>query len=125
MSNDNYNYDMRGAFISGARQTGENMHWPDTFKKPNHPSFSTGSMYHGADGHQGGAWTQTPQGAWSFAPGPTNLQLHGPEGLQQYFQRVDPNVQLNMPPVAPLPVAPETQPQSMLDYVRQSMARSA
>ena len=55
MSNDAYNYDMRGAFLGGAGRA-DNNHWPDTFKKPNHPSFSSQSMYHGADGHMGGQW---------------------------------------------------------------------
>ncbi len=44
-------YDLRGAFKAGLRpdHTG---HWPDTFKKPSHPTFSTGSIYapHGKPG---------------------------------------------------------------------------
>jgi hypothetical protein len=115
MSRDTYDYDMQGAFLGGAGRSGANAHWPDTFKKPNHPSFSDQSIYHGADGHQGGAWQPTPDGGWRFAPGPTNLQMHGPEGLQRYFQRVDPGVQLDIPNAAP--VAPPA-PTSMLDYIR-------
>jgi hypothetical protein len=126
MSRDTYDYDMRGAFLGGAGRAG-NGHYPDTYKKPNHPSFSDQSQYHGADGHLGGAWSQAPNGAWRFAPGPTNLQMHGPAGLQNYFQRGDPNVIQDLPPApAPTP-APATPvaPLSMLDYVRQSMARSS
>jgi len=108
INRDNFDYDMRGAFRSGALQS-ENGHYPDTFKKPNHPSFSDQSQYHGADGNQGGAW-QNFGGRWFFAPGPTNMQLHGPEGLQRYFQQNDPGVQLRLPP---------QQPVSMLDYVRE------
>jgi hypothetical protein len=114
MSGDNYNYDMRGAYANGAAQSGGNMHWPDTFKKPNHPSFSDQSQYHGADGTQGGSWSQDPAGAWQFVPGPTNLQLHGPAGLRNYFQRGDPDVKLVLPPG----------PTSMLDYVKGTLANT-
>lgn len=37
-------YDLRGAFKSGA-QPAANGHWPDKFKKPNHPLFSNESQY--------------------------------------------------------------------------------
>jgi hypothetical protein len=112
MSQDTYNYDMRGAFLGGAGRAG-NGHYPDTYKKPNHPSFSDQSQYNGADGQVGGSWTQIPNGGWSFVPGPANLQNHGAQGLQSYFQRSDPTVQLVLPP-QPAP--------NMQDYVRQQMA---
>ena len=37
-------YDLRGAFKAGV-QPAEDGHWPDTFKKPNHPTFSVESKY--------------------------------------------------------------------------------
>jgi hypothetical protein len=37
-------YDLRGAFAAGL-QPAANGHWPDTFKKPNHPTFSNESIY--------------------------------------------------------------------------------
>jgi hypothetical protein len=37
-------YDFRGAFIAGVAPDA-NGHWPDTFKKPNHPTFSDQSQY--------------------------------------------------------------------------------
>ena len=112
MGRDNYDYDMRGAFLGGAGQAG-NGHWPDTYKKPNHPSFSDQSQYHGVDGNTGGAWVQDPQQGWQFTPGPTNLQMHGPQRLQEYFQQTDPDVRLVLPP-GPAP--------TMQDYVRQQLA---
>lgn len=112
VNRDLFNYDLRGAFKSGATQS-PNGHLPDTFKKPNHPSFSDQSQYHGVDGFTGGSWRQIG-GQWVFTPGQTNLQLHGPAGLQQYFQQSDPNVRLNTPASPML---------SMLDYVRQQMAQ--
>ena len=39
-----FDYDYRGAFKAGVAP-GEDGHWPDTFKKPNHPTFSTDSQY--------------------------------------------------------------------------------
>lgn len=38
-------YDLRGAFKAGVQPDPESGHWPDTFKKPNHPTFSDQSMY--------------------------------------------------------------------------------
>lgn len=38
-------YDLRGAYKAGVRPDGDNGHWPDTFKKPNHPTFSVESKF--------------------------------------------------------------------------------
>jgi hypothetical protein len=45
-------YDLRGAFKAGLKPDA-NGHWPDTFKKPNHPTFSDESRYakFGKPGH--------------------------------------------------------------------------
>jgi hypothetical protein len=49
-------YDLRGAFRAGLRPAA-NGHWPDTFKKPNHPTFSIESQYaKGADRAKAGRW---------------------------------------------------------------------
>ena len=47
-------YDLRGAFKAGLRpdKTG---HWPDTFKKPGHPTFSDESKY-ATRAYPGGHW---------------------------------------------------------------------
>lgn len=37
-------YDFRGAFAAGV-QPDENGHWPDRWKKPNHPTFSVESIW--------------------------------------------------------------------------------
>lgn len=82
---DTYDYDMRGFWKAGA-SLADNGHGSDAYKKPNHPTFSTLSQYNGADGAQGGVWTAGKNGQpWTFTPSTTNLQIHGPEGLQQYF----------------------------------------
>ncbi len=38
-------YDLRGAFKSGLTPDADTGHWPDTYKKPNHPTFSDQSIY--------------------------------------------------------------------------------
>lgn len=43
-------YDLRGAF-AGGEKPGADGHWVDTYKKPNHPTFSDQSKY--TDGHAG------------------------------------------------------------------------
>lgn len=52
---DVYDYDLRGAWKAGAAQA-ENGHFPDTFKKPNHPTFSVESKYHDGKNYVGGHW---------------------------------------------------------------------
>lgn len=38
-------YDLRGAFRAGLSPDPMTGHWPDTYKKPNHPTFSDQSIY--------------------------------------------------------------------------------
>jgi hypothetical protein len=93
-------YDMRGYFQANpdVQPNAEGVHYPDTYKKPNHMTFSDESVYHGKDGNQGGSWGMDEQGKDTFTPGPTNLQTHTPDELRDYFQKVEPNVKLIMPP---------------------------
>src|SRR6266849_6500039 len=51
-------YDMRGYFKANpdVMPNAEGQHYPDTYKKPNHPTFSDESIYHGQAGNQGGTW---------------------------------------------------------------------
>jgi hypothetical protein len=88
---DTFDYDMRGAWKAMAKQAG-NGHFPDTFKKPNHPTFSDESMYAGP-GLPGGHW-----GDGVFAPAQTNLRNYGLLPLLGYMQRTEPDYQLQTPP---------------------------
>ena len=88
-------YDMRGAWKQGAEQ-GSDGHFTDQYKKPNHPTFSTESQYHGVDGYQGGTWGGDDNSP-TFAPSAHNIQNLGAQGLQEYFNRVEPNTQLVAP----------------------------
>ena len=89
---DLYDYDLRGAFKAGV--TKEGGHLPDTFKKPNHPTFSDESQYHG-DAFPGGKWGKDGE-RWNYTPSATNLHYHGANALQQYFQSVEPDSTLIM-----------------------------
>lgn len=92
-----HDYDMRGYYAAtGKTPNSEGEHYPDTYKKPWHPTFSDESQYHGAAGNQGGSWG-TADGKDTFTPGPTNVQLHGLLGLMDYFDKNEPNATLLMP----------------------------
>jgi hypothetical protein len=85
----------------GAAETG---HFPDTYKKPNHPTFSDESIYHGKDlgldngmKAEGGHWDTGDNEKLTFTPGKTNLMFHSAQDLIDYFAKYEKNVQLNLP----------------------------
>jgi hypothetical protein len=86
-------YDMRGFWKSGEAQA-DNGHYPDTFKKPNHPTFSDESMYSGKNGEEGGHWEQVDGDHWKFTLGPTERR-NGASLTEKYLQDNDPNSQLD------------------------------
>jgi hypothetical protein len=51
-----YDYDLRGAYKAGVEPDPESGHWPDTFKKPNHPTFSDQSQYAKDAPEKAGRW---------------------------------------------------------------------
>ncbi len=93
--NDTFDYDMRGAWKEGYAADLRG-HFPDTFKKPNHPTFSDESKYHGKDGNTGGKWGGDDN-APTFTPSKTNLKNMSKEELQEYFSRVEPGAKIIMP----------------------------
>lgn len=96
VSKDLYDYDLRGDWLQGASRD-ERGHGTDTFKKPNHPTFSTGSKYHGVGGNVGGEWATKPDGSWTFSPGKTNMENFSQDELEDYFKRVEPGNQIVFP----------------------------
>jgi hypothetical protein len=86
-------YDLRGAYYSGAQPDMERGHFPDTFKLPNHPTFSTGSKYSTPE-HMGGEWGQL-QGRDTYEPSqwmekdPARMAQ-----LSQYMKQAEPNAVL-------------------------------
>lgn len=102
-------YDLRGAWKelnSGQMTEAENGHLGDKYKKPNHPTFSDQSVYHGADGYYGGSWNEGPNDTVSFTAGDTQRKLWSPKELQRYFTEREPNVQLVIPQPPSLSTGP-------------------
>lgn len=96
ISKDLYDYDIRGLFKGLDGKDIPKGHGPDTHKKPNHPTFSDESDWHGKDGNAGGSWGKK-DGKDVFKPGKTNLEHYRPEELRGYFDKVEPDVMLDMP----------------------------
>jgi anti-sigma regulatory factor (Ser/Thr protein kinase) len=49
-------YDLRGAYKAGLKPDPTTGHWPDTYKKPNHPTFSNESKYAKFAPNKAGHW---------------------------------------------------------------------
>jgi len=88
-------YDLRGYYKAGgqlATPGGNPVHLPDTFKKPNHPTFSDESKYSGP-GNEGGHWLTDKSGNYiGFQAGPANLYYHSPQDMQAYFDKYEPGI---------------------------------
>jgi len=97
-----YDYDAWKKANPGAEMT-PGQHYPDTYKLPNHMTFSDESIYHGQNGAQGGHWGTDEQGNDTFTPGRTNLEQHTMGELRDYFQRVEPNAKLLPPDINDVP----------------------
>lgn len=108
---DMYNYDIRGAWLAATQGHPETQwlvgvgrpetrgHLPDTWKKPNHPTFSSGSQYQ-SPGVTGGEWQ--PQNAeatrWNYLASPQNMRMQEyPNALAEYFQQVEQGNSLAVP----------------------------
>ena len=82
-----------------ARTMGPGRHFPDTYKKPTHPTFSDESIYNrsmmagGVSGH-GGHWDRDGK---TFTPGITNSLHWSRKQLQDYFDKYEPENKLNFP----------------------------
>jgi len=74
-------YDVQGFWKSGDyKNTDENGHGSDKWKKPNHPTFSNQSNYHGVDGFYGGNWTEKS----GYQPSKQSADMYGPG----YYNRI-------------------------------------
>ena len=92
---DLYDYDLRGFWKEGG-EFADNGHGADTYKKPNHPTFSDQSRYHDPKMTPGGSWMES-DGQVSFTPSAYNLQNMSPQMLSDYFQKYEPGVTLVLP----------------------------
>lgn len=100
VSKDSYDYDMRGWFNEHDGESLKGGHLTDRYKKPNHPTFSDQSKYHGVDGHEGGSWNQMNDESWVFKPGASNLKNYSGDELRDYFKRVEPGNSVMIEPPA-------------------------
>jgi len=92
-------YDLRGAFRAGLKPDAVRGHFPDTYKKPNHPTFSVESMYSTPD-QPGGAWGRI-DGRDTFEP--SSFMMKDSErikNLQNYFKKREPAAKLILPATA-------------------------
>lgn len=102
-SADQYDYDLRGAWLAATQGNPETQwlvgvgrpdtrgHLPDTWKKPNHPTFSSGSQYQSV-GVTGGEWQpqNADQTVWNYLASPQNMRMQErPNALSDYFRRVE------------------------------------
>jgi len=120
--NDNTNYDVRGHWKDTLQRGGYNTkksddvagdmlkkvgvfdesHFEDTYKKPNHPTFSNESKYSGhpdlwGGRYEGGQWTEE-KGKWSYQPSKRMLDTtHTQEGIEEYFKKYEPDSSLVAP----------------------------
>ena len=84
-------YDVQGFWLNGDwKKQGIGGHATDKWKKPNHPTFSTESIYHNQNGYKGGTW-KIKNGKTFYTPSQTNIQFYGKQGLFNYFREVEPD----------------------------------
>lgn len=96
-AHDLFDYDLRGAWLSGSiGAAGE--HSPDTWKKPNHPTFSDMSRYSTPE-MPGGQWQQSPDGTWSFTATDFNLKMNPRDQLQRYWNEYEGKNKLILPDI--------------------------
>lgn len=91
ISKDLYDYDLRGLWKGGGTFDGETGHARDTYKKPNHMTFSDQSKYDGAEGIKGGKWS-TRDGQDVYTVSKTSRK--NKKRLEEYFKQYEPNVML-------------------------------
>ena len=93
----NQDYDMSAYLEDNKEQAFSHIngqHYPDTYKKPNHPTFSEYSIYNNVDGYKGGVWS-TDGNTTTYTATPSNV--YSQEELQNYFNKVEPNSKLIYP----------------------------
>lgn len=88
-------YDLYAAYRAGL-QPDERGHLDDTFKKPNHITFSTDSNFSTPE-RQGGTWEKGMRGEWVFKASSFNLSQHSAKELEDYFRRNEPDSVLVLP----------------------------
>ena len=103
VSQDEQDYDLQSYYNSLKANPGapgkfdpeaSSAHLTDTFKKPNHPTFSKDSMYSIPGIQEGGEWNKDYS---EYTPSDVNVQNMGLKNLENYFEEVEPGKKLNLP----------------------------
>jgi hypothetical protein len=103
LTDDNIDYDMQGYAKSLGFKPWQPGHGVDTFKKPNHMTFSDQSRYHGTPdpvnggANQGGHWFSTAPQIPAYQPSVKSAAYQGAERMKNYFQKYEPDYQLMEP----------------------------
>ena len=99
---DEIDYDLRGDWKRGAERD-DRGHGGDEFKKPNHPTFSEHSVYHGSENEDGtkntgGKWhyenPDQPDMPTAFEQSDTNKQHWPTYAIEDYLKRNEEGVRL-------------------------------
>lgn len=87
-------YDLQGTWLERLGrptkyEATQNGHLDDYGKKPNHPTFSSGSKWHDpkVPERTGGEWKKAADGSWDFYPGTGNVLTD--EQLKDYFDKYE------------------------------------
>ena len=103
MSKDLIDYDVRGFWKAGAHAEEKSGHGPDTYKKPNHPTFSDESKYSGmiaphGGNYMGGKWGKDDENNDTFTPSEHMMaNTHNADMLKKYMAEREPNTILILP----------------------------
>lgn len=97
-------YDLRGAFATGMTPSANN-HLPDMFKKPNHVTFSKGSIYSNEQ-TPGGEWVDLGNDKWVFNASQHNVDNYGVDKLREYFGKYEPGNLVTLPDQYEMTVRP-------------------
>jgi hypothetical protein len=103
MSKDLIDYDLRGFWKAGAHAEEKSGHGPDTYKKPNHPTFSDESKYSGmiaphGGNYMGGKWDKDDDNNDTFTPSKHMMaNTHKADMLKKYMAEREPNTILILP----------------------------
>jgi len=94
---DMYDYDLKGYFNQFPNEPlVKGTHLIDTYKKPNHITFSNQSKY-ASDSIPGGKWEDLGRGKFNFIPASHTVERYGPNILKNYFVEHEKSSNLILP----------------------------
>ena len=97
---------LRNEWINEEDKNPGKAHFPDTYKLPSHPTFSTDSKYSNS-ATEGGQWNKDGTGHWTYTTSPYVESRSSLQELQDYFRKNEPGVTLVYKGVPYGPLQPE------------------